>query len=116
MKVAIASVEEFRDYHQLRAVLKGRGVTGIVTDGWKRGAYHARRYAKDHGLPIEELPADFDRFGRGARLVSNREMLKVADLVVVFWEGKGRVLRHLVQLARRQGLPLEEHQPGKGTG
>lgn len=116
MKVAIASVEGFRDYHQLRAVLKGRGVTGIVTDGWKRGAYHARRYARDHGLPIEELPADFDRFGRGARLVSNREMLKVADLVVVFWEGKGRVLRHLVQLAKHRGVSTVECAPGKGSG
>ena len=109
--VIIAGGRDFDDYPLLERTMdqfleeiqdeitifcgKARGADSL-------GEYYAesRRYA------IQYFPPDWRRYGRGAGLVRNREMVDKADALAAFWNGESRGTGHIIQLARRRGLRI----------
>ena len=66
------------------------GTTEIVSGGARGVDTCAREYAKSHGLILTEFLPDYQRFGRGAPLRRNIEIIDYAVLVLAFWDGKSR--------------------------
>ena len=65
-----------------------------------------KSYASSHGINVEEHPADWDRYGNEAGYLSNDEMLKHADALIAFWDGKGRKTGALIQSAKTKGIKV----------
>ena len=65
-----------------------------------------KSYASCHGINVEEHPADWDRYGNEAGYLSNDEMLKHADALIAFWDGKGRKTGALIQSAKTKGIKV----------
>lgn len=85
MKVAVIGsrglwVENLGDYLP-------SGVTEIVSGGAKGIDSCARQYAQEHGLKLTEFLPDYPRYGRGAPLKRNLEIIAYADQVLAFWDG-----------------------------
>lgn len=59
------------------------------------------------GLNCYAYPPEYEKFGRDAPHVRNDEMLKQADLVLAFWDGKSRGTRSVIEKARKLGIPVE---------
>ena len=75
--------------------------------GKARGADSlGEQYAKSRGYAVEYFPPDWRRYGRGAGLVRNREMVEKADALAAFWDGGSRGTEHIIQLARDRRLRL----------
>lgn len=36
----------------------------------------------------------------------NREMLKTADALVAFWDGRSRGTKHMIDIAKEAGIPV----------
>ena len=66
----------------------------------------AERYAVLHGIPFEQYPADWKRYGRAAGPIRNEQMVKKADCVIAFWDGKSRGTKNLIHLAKNHGKDL----------
>lgn len=68
------------------------GVTEIVSGGARGidslGENWAKGYA--NGLKIQIFPADWDRYGRGAGPMRNKEMAEYADILLLIWDGESR--------------------------
>jgi hypothetical protein len=63
-------------------------VTEVVSGKCPRGADLAgEAWAKLNGIPIAPFPADWDKHGKAAGKLRNREMAIVADMAIVFWDG-----------------------------
>ena len=63
-------------------------------------------YAANHGIIVEEHPANWSRYGNEACYISNNEMLKYADALIAFWDGNGRKTGALIQSAKEKGIKV----------
>lgn len=66
------------------------------------------RWAIRNGIPVVQMPANWDLYGKAAGPIRNAEMLKVADAVIVVWDGKSRGSAHMLMIAKASGKPWFE--------
>lgn len=59
------------------------------------------RYAKDNGFRVEKHPADWEKYGRAAGPIRNREMAEISDYVICFWDGKSRGTKSMIDYAKK---------------
>jgi len=78
-----------------------------IVSGTARGADEmGERFAKEKGYALKQFPADWDTFGKSAGYRRNSQMADYADACVVFWDGKSRGTKHMIDLAEKTGLLL----------
>ena len=80
--------------------------TMIVSGGAVGVDTLAEEYAKQRGLPIRIIRPDYERYGRKAPLIRNREIVDCADLVVAFWDGSSHGTAYTVNYAKARGVPV----------
>lgn len=110
MKVIIAGGRNFNDYEKLcqfcNKLLSKQTKVEIVS-GTARGAdLLGERYANDKEYPIKQFPANWDKYGKSAGYKRNEQMAKYADVLIVFWDGKSRGTKHMIDLAKRVNLKV----------
>lgn len=81
-------------------------VTEIVSGGAKGVDSCARAYAISRGIPISEFYPDYRRYGRGAPLKRNLQILERADAVLAFWDGSSRGTKFVIDRCTARGIPL----------
>jgi len=110
MRVIIAGSRNFNDYgilkRKLNAILKNQKELTIIS-GTANGADKlGERYANDNHLKLEQYPAMWDLFGKKAGYMRNEEMVKVADAAIVFWDGKSKGSKHMIDISKKYNLKL----------
>ena len=79
---------------------------GFVSGGARGVDQMAVQLADKRGVPCWEYLPDYARYGRGAPLVRNREIVKQADLVLAVWDGKSRGTRYVMDQCKKTGTAL----------
>jgi len=110
MRVIVAGSRGFNDYHKLKkkldSILKNQKDITIIS-GTANGADKlGERYAGENHHKLEEYPAMWDIFGKSAGYRRNEEMAKVANACIVFWDGKSKGTKHMIDLAKKHKLKL----------
>lgn len=109
-RVIIAGTRTFNDYELLckkcNLFFSRKKPTAIIC-GEARGADSlGRRYAEEHGIPVLSYPADWERYGKRAGYLRNKEMAQTAEALVAFWDGKSRGTENMIDLAYEMGIPV----------
>ena len=78
------------------------GVTEIVSGGAKGIDSCVREYAKKNGIKLTEFLPEYSKYGRGAPLRRNLEIIAYADEVVAFWDGKSRGTKFVIDNCKKQ--------------
>lgn len=83
----------------------------IIISGKARGADTLGEvYARKRGLAVEEYPADWVQHGKSAGYIRNSEMCKASDAVCVFWDGKSKGSKNMIDITKKSGKLLHiEH-------
>lgn len=102
------------------AVIGSRGITKcdlasylpentdeIVSGGAKGIDACAREYANKNGIKLTEFLPEYDKYGRGAPLRRNIQIIEYADLVIAFWDGKSRGTRFVMDKCEEKGIPTK---------
>lgn len=118
MKTIIAGTRNARQPHvdaamlacpfadRITEVVSGKNVVTLPS-GAKTGAdYYGELWAKDHGLPVTEFPADWKANGRAAGPIRNWQMAQYADALVLVWDGKSRGSKDMLSRAKGRGLTV----------
>jgi uncharacterized phage-like protein YoqJ len=93
------------------------GATAIISGGAVGIDRRAAEYARKHGLPLIEFLPDYKRYGRGAPLRRNDQIINEADIVVVIWDGASRGTRYQIEQAKKKGKPCKVYIiDGAGVG
>lgn len=110
-RVIIAGSRGFSDYDLLRTkcdrILSGisTGRQIVVVSGTARGADQlGERYARERGFAVRQFPADWERHGKQAGYLRNREMAENADALIAFWDGQSHGTKMMIDLAMERGL------------
>lgn len=88
----------FSDYNLLIDTIKKSGlditevVCGMAIGVDRMGEQWARRY----NIPIKEMPADWNTYGKGAGPIRNRAMAEYADAAIILWDGKSEGTRNMI--------------------
>lgn len=110
MRIVVAGSREFTDYNVAEAfidqcITSANGDSSLIfISGGCRGADKiGEMYAKSHGFYIEVFPADWEKYGRKAGPIRNRQMAQAADMVICFWDGKSKGTKSMIECAVRAG-------------
>lgn len=110
-KVVVAGGRTFTDLPRMEEVLlhlfRDKDLRDIVIiSGTARGADQTgEQFAHKYAMELWKFPADWDTYGKGAGHIRNAEMRDNADAVVVFWDGKSRGSKNMIDISKKKGLP-----------
>ena len=112
MRVLVCGDRLWDDLGTLLKRLEALPEDTVVIHGACRGADRmGGAAAKTLDFEVEEYPADWGRYGRGAGVIRNQQMLDEGrvDLVLAFHAdiGRSRGTADMVRRARKAGLPVE---------
>lgn len=101
MIAAVIGSRTFEDYNIMKAILKDKGLTGIISGGAKGADRFAERYAQEIGLPIEIIKPEWEKYGRAAGVMRNKEIVNKADIIFAFWDGKSKGTKSSIDFAEK---------------
>ena len=87
------------------------GTDEIVSGGAKGVDTSARNYALEHELKLTEFLPQYDRYGRGAPLRRNIQIIEYADQVLAFWDGKSRGTKFVIDKCKELSTPCTVYYP-----
>lgn len=111
MRLIVAGTRTFRDYILLRnkldQLLSNINEPVTIISGAAPGADTlGEQYAKQKGYSIKRFVANWKTLGKKAGFVRNEEMAKEATHCVVFWDGKSKGTKHMIDLAKQYKLHI----------
>ena len=81
--------------------------TEIVSGGAKGVDSHAALFAKERGIKLTEFLPDYEKYGRAAPIVRNKEIVNYADMVIAFWDGKSRGTNFVINYCKKANKPCK---------
>ena len=67
----------------------------------------AAEYAKENGLKLTVFLPQYERYGRAAPIVRNKEIVDYSDRIVAFWDGSSKGTLSVIKYAKKVGKPCE---------
>lgn len=110
MKILICGDRKWISYLEIKKVLNTFDKGTVIVHGCCRGAdYIAGVVAKDLGLAVIEVPAEWQKYGKAAGPVRNKKMLDMGVSQVFAFhnnldESKGT--KNMVEQAKSVGIPV----------
>ncbi len=108
MKTIIAGSRDIQEYEFVKVAMNR--VAWVVTEvvsGMARGVdKFGLRWAHENDIPVKKAPADWEKHGKAAGFIRNREMAEYAEALVAVWDGKSRGTKNMITEARARGLKV----------
>lgn len=84
-----------------------KDTTEIVSGGARGIDRSARAYAKTHNIKLTEFLPEYERYGRAAPLKRNLQIIRYADMVLAFWDGKSNGTRFVIENCKKENVPVK---------
>lgn len=92
---------------RVRYTCNYRGLNLVIVCGMATGADTlGRNYAISNGLEVLEFPANWNKYGKSAGYLRNKEMASIADSAIVFWDGRSKGSKHMINIMHELGKPV----------
>jgi hypothetical protein len=103
MKLIIAGGRNYNfDVEDTKRLDSIPDVTEVVSGGASGADHYGEKWAESRGIPVKIFAADWDKYGKSAGPMRNRQMAEYADAVALFPGGKGTM--NMFITAIRRGL------------
>ena len=114
IRVVIAGCRDYENYKAakrfidicLSNVRKENNI--VIVSGGARGADAiGERYAKENGFAVEKYPADWEKYGKSAGPIRNKQMAEISDYVICFWNEKSKGTKSMIDYAKKLNKPVK---------
>ena len=84
----------------------------LVGGGAKGADALGKQFAREHGIPYKEFPADWGTYHNAAGPIRNRQMAQYAikgkgsGILIAFWDGRSRGTKHMIETATDFGMEV----------
>lgn len=110
--VAIVGSRKYPDLDEVKAYVNRLPDDSVIVSGGAEGVDTAAvEAAEARGLVSLVFLPDWPRFGKKAAYIRNDEIVRAADQVVAFWDGKSKGTANSIELAKEQHKPLMIFHP-----
>ena len=82
-------------------------VDEIVSGGAAGVDLCAAEFAKKNAIKLTVFMPQYERYGRAAPIVRNKEIVDYADKILAFWDGKSKGTLSVIQYAKKTGKPCQ---------
>ncbi len=115
MKLMVCGSRSITDsswvFQQIDALLTEKQVSLddlIIVDGGAKGVdTYAAHWANSKNVPIEWHRPDWARYGRGAGIVRNKQMVEACDFCLILWDGVSKGTKNDIDLCKKIGKPYK---------
>jgi hypothetical protein len=108
IKVIVAGGRYFGDYGLVEKHLASLPAGSVIVSGGATGADSlGERFANENGFDIVRFPAEWDKYGKRAGYLRNKQMAEYGTCLLAFWDGKSRGTKMMISLAKEQGIPVK---------
>ena len=110
MKILITGSRTWTDKKIiLKALSKQLDILYIIHGGARGADSLAGEAARELKLDVKVYPAEWNKYGKRAGYLRNKQMLDTEkpDLVLAFHKDSSRGTQHTINLARERGIPVE---------
>ena len=76
-------------------------VDTILTGGAKGIDTIAEEYADSHGIKKTIIKPQYDRYGKGAPMVRNKELVNLCDKALIIWDGVSKGTKFTADFAKK---------------
>ena len=83
--------------------------TEIVSGGAKGIDTCARKYAISHGIKLTEFMPEYSKYGRGAPLKRNLQIIEYADVVIAFWDRQSKGTKNVIENCKKLNVKVDVH-------
>jgi len=121
MNIAIVGGRDFSDYTLLKESLSAyisiySGIPDNIVSGGAKGADTlAAQFATEMDIPLLVFKPDYQKYGRGATLVRNTQIIENADVVFAFWDGQSKGTKDSITKAKKLQKELHIISYGEKT-
>ncbi len=78
-----------------------------IVSGTARGADRFGEWlAQECGYKLTKFPADWDKHGKSAGYIRNKEMSEYATHLIALWDGQSKGTQHMLKLAKDKDLKV----------
>ena len=101
----------------MNAVFQMHNITEVVCGKAKGADSFGESKAKANDIPVAEFPADWEVYGKRAGPVRNAQMGDYADMALIFWDGKSRGTKNMIDYMKKLKKPviLKMYNQGEDT-
>ena len=107
MRVAIVGSREFTDFERLELEILKRisveKIEKVISGGAKGADTLASQFAGKHKIPLLEFKPDWAKYGKGAGLMRNTQIIENADIVFAFPTATSKGTRDSIRKAKEKG-------------
>jgi len=104
--LAVVGSRNFNNYELLKTILdkiqETVGFDKIVSGGAKGADKLAERYAEERNIDIDVIYPMWDKYGKSAGFIRNKQIWDKCDFGVAFWDGKSKGTKHSFEIAKKQ--------------
>lgn len=111
MKIVIAGSRAIRDEKLIRSRIHdiiskfSVPVTEIISGHAVGPDKIGESYAELYNIPCKIMPADWNKWGKSAGVRRNKDMAKVADAGIIFWDGVSPGTKNMISEMSRLKKP-----------
>lgn len=113
MKLIIAGSRTITDYNKVREAViesgywKQYGKSIEVVCGMAKGVdLLGLEFATRNNLIVHEFPADWNKYGKRAGMIRNKQMGDFADALLAVYDGESRGTKQMIEYAQEIGIPV----------
>lgn len=112
MKIAIVGSRDYPNLKEVVDYVYSLSPDTVIVSGGANGVdQHAEWAAIERGMKVEIYYPDWKRHGKSAGFIRNEQIVKAADMVVAFWDGKSKGTAHSINLAQKFQKSLQVITP-----
>ena len=111
MNLAIVGSRTFNDWilfelEVSKLIKQYPEINTIISGGAKGADKLAEKYAKNYKLKKIIHYPEWDVWGNSAGMIRNKKIIKDADILIAFWDGKSSGTENVIRLASIKGIPF----------
>lgn len=109
MNIGVVGSRTFHNYSFMQLVLNRVTLNvmeqplTIISGGAKGADSLAKQYCEAVGIQIIEILPDWNKYGKSAGPIRNKEIVERSDYIIAFWDGKSRGTKYTIDMAERVG-------------
>jgi len=120
VKLIVAGTRTFNDYNSMSNKImellielseKGYNIQNdnvTIISGMASGAdMLGVQFSLDFNLKLKQYPANWSKYGKPAGMIRNKQMAKVGNVLIVFWDGISTGTKSMISIAKKEGLEVK---------